>query len=244
MLGYLPENVPLYNDMRVNEYLDFRARLKGVSGKERKKRLDEIISRCGLKDVQRKIIGYLSKGYRQRVGLAEAIVHNPKILIMDEPTIGLDPNQIRQIRELIKELGRDRTVILSTHILPEVEIICNRVIIINRGKIVAQDTMEHMVKGSGDVTIKLEAKALGVDVQKALEEIPQVISVKGETADLSPDVSGQAGDISTFTVIAKEDIRELVSRKIAEHNWALRELRLVKTTLEDIFVKVTAEETL
>ncbi|MBI4834701.1 MAG: ATP-binding cassette domain-containing protein [Planctomycetes bacterium] len=234
MLGYLPENVPLYNDLRVNEYLDFRARLKGVPGKERTKRLDEIINRCGLKDVQRKIIGYLSKGYRQRVGLAEAIVHNPKILILDEPTIGLDPNQIRQIRELIKELGRDRTVILSTHILPEVEIICNRVIIINHGKIVAQDTMEHMVKGSGEIIIKLEVKALGIDVQKALEEIPQVIAVSGTSG---------ADNISTFTVIAKEDIRELVSRKISEHNWALRELHKEKATLEDIFVKVTAEET-
>lgn len=233
LVGYLPENIPFYGEMRTGEYLNFRAKLKGVASGERKKRVDEVLERCGIKEVSRRIIGQLSKGFRQRVGLAEAIIHNPKILILDEPTIGLDPHQVRQVRELIKELGRDRTVILSTHILSEVEIICNRVIIINRGKIVAMDTMEHLMRGEGGgVRIKLEVRAVGIDVENALKEIPQIVSITGETKN----------NLSTFAITAQEDIRELIAGKIAEHNWPLRELGLEEITLEDVFVKATAEE--
>src|SRR5437867_1131296 len=137
-VGYLPENVPLYGEMRVEEYLRFRARLKGVPRSAVDSRLDYVTSRCGLEELRGRVIDHLSKGYRQRVGLAEALVHNPPILILDEPTVGLDPNQIRQVRALIQDLGREHTIILSSHILPEVEQVCRRVVIIDRGKIVAQ----------------------------------------------------------------------------------------------------------
>jgi ABC-2 type transport system ATP-binding protein len=233
LVGYLPESVPFYNEMRVREYLNFRGRLKGLASAERKKRIAEVLERCGIKDVETRIIGHLSKGYRQRVGIAEAIIHNPRILILDEPTIGLDPHQIRQIRDLIKELGHDRTIILSTHILPEVEIVCNRVIIIHHGKIVALDTMDRLLqKDKGEVKIRLEVRAVGVEVQKSLEEIPEIISARGGTTD----------NISSFSIVAEADIREAIAQKMAEHNWALRELRLEEVSLEDIFIKVTAEE--
>ena len=142
-IGYLPENVPLYPEMRVDEYLNYRARLKGVPPKKRRKRVDEVKGLCGLKDVGRRIIGQLSKGFRQRVGLAESMVHDPDLLILDEPTIGLDPNQIRQVRELIKGLAPRHTILISTHILPEVEMTCQRVLIIHRGRIVASDTRSN-----------------------------------------------------------------------------------------------------
>lgn len=235
LVGYLPENVPFYTEMRVREYIDFRAKLKGVPSADRKNRVTEILERCGIRNVERRIIGQLSKGYRQRVGLAEAIIHNPKILILDEPTIGLDPHQIRQIRDLIKELGRERTIILSTHILPEVEIICNRVIIIHRGKIAAMDTMEKLVQKTRDqVTIRLEVRGPLADIQKGLEEIPKITSVSGQATDTD--------SMNTFTIVAHEDIRELISRKMAEHNWVLRELSLEEHNLEDIFIKITAGE--
>lgn len=233
LVGYMPENVPLYTEMRVSEYLNFRAKIKGVPSSERKKRVEETLNRCGIKNVQRRIVGQLSKGYRQRVGLAEAIIHDPKILILDEPTIGLDPHQIRQIRELIKELGRDRTIILSTHILPEVEIICNRVIIIHRGKIAAMDTMERLVKKSvSDGKIIVGVKGPLLDIQKVLESIPHVMSVNGES------ING----VSTFSITVQEDIRELIARKMVQNNWALQELSLKETTLEDIFIKITTVE--
>ncbi len=144
-LGYLPENVPLYTDMRVTEYLNYRAALKGVRGRRLKERVGDVMELCSLTDVQNKIIGTLSKGYRQRVGLADALVHDPDLLILDEPTIGLDPNQIRQVRELIRNLGKHHTILISTHILPEVEMTCSRVIIINKGRIEASDTPKNLV---------------------------------------------------------------------------------------------------
>src|ERR1700741_3002577 len=157
-LGYMPENVPLYNDMRVNEYLDYRAALKDVPHRRVAERIGDVKELCGLREVEKKMIGTLSKGYRQRVGLADALLAEPDLLILDEPTIGLDPNQIRQVRELIKNLGKQHTILLSTHILPEVEMTCSRVIIINQGKIEASDTPENLVgqiRTSG--TIRLEA---------------------------------------------------------------------------------------
>ena len=158
-LGYMPENVPLYNDMRVTEYLNYRAALKSVPHRRISERVGDVKELCGLKDVEKKLIGALSKGYRQRVGLADALVHEPDLLILDEPTSGLDPNQIRQVRDLIKNLGKQHTILLSTHILPEVEMTCSRVIIIHKGKIEACDTPENLlsrIRTAGGV--QLEAK--------------------------------------------------------------------------------------
>src|SRR6185295_10310038 len=145
-IGYMPENNPLHLDLRVREYLKFRARLKGLSRKRSRERVDVVSEQCGLTEVSRKIIGHLSKGYRQRVGLADALAHEPELIILDEPTIGLDPNQIRSVRQLIKDLGRTHTVLISTHILSEVEIMCNRVLILHQGKIRAADTQENLQK--------------------------------------------------------------------------------------------------
>src|SRR5206468_2872291 len=145
-IGYMPENNPLYVDMRVNEYLKFRAKVKGVPRAERKERTQEVTEQCGIADVRHRVINHLSKGYRQRVGLADALLADPDLLILDEPTIGLDPVQIRQVRQLIKDLGKRHTILLSSHILPEVEMTCNRVIIIHRGKILASDTPDNLVR--------------------------------------------------------------------------------------------------
>lgn len=233
LIGYMPETVPLYPEMRVNEYLRFRAKLKRVPAKERKTCIAEVVDRCRLKDVERTIMGHLSKGYRQRVGLADAIINNPPIMILDEPTIGLDPSQIRQTRSLIKELGQDRTIIISTHILPEVEMICNRVIIIHQGKIVAMDTLDRLVAGvQQQKEARLEVRGPGGEIKKAIEKIPDVQEISWEEKD----------NWNLFTVKSQKDIRETLVQVMARHNWALRELRSVKATLEDLFVRVTTGE--
>src|ERR1700712_5453106 len=179
-LGYMPENVPLYNDLRVTEYLNYRAALKGVPHRRVAERVGDGKELCGLKEVERRLIGTLSKGYRQRVGLADALVHEPDLLILDEPTSGLDPNQIRQVRELIKNLGRQHTILLSTHILPEVEMTCSRVIIIHKGKIEACDTPENLLgqirTASG---VRLEAK---VGNDNGVAELKQIAGVRDVTA--------------------------------------------------------------
>lgn len=231
-LGYMPENVPLYNEMRVTEYLNYRAALKGVSGRRLKERVGDVKELCSLTDVEGRIIGTLSKGYRQRVGLADALVHDPDLLILDEPTIGLDPNQIRQVRELIKTLGKRHTILLSSHILPEVEATCSRVIIINKGKIEASDTPQNLLaqlRTAGG--IRLEAKPGTDDGRALLLEIPGVKDVTVETDD----------GWSTFLlrVEAKSDLREEVARLVSERRWALRELSRRKATLEDVFVEIT-----
>lgn len=233
LIGYMPETVPLYPEMRVNEYLRFRAKLKGVPAKERKARIAETMDRCRLQDVERTIMGHLSKGYRQRVGLAEAIINNPPILILDEPTIGLDPTQIRQTRALIKELGQERTIIVSTHILPEVDMICNRVIIIHQGRIVAMDTLDRLVAGAQQQKeIRLEVRGAGMEIKKILEQIPGVQEILWEEKD----------NLNLFTIKSEEDLRETIARAMAQHNWTIRELRLVQATLEDLFIRVTAGE--
>src|ERR1700761_716941 len=204
-IGYMPENVPLYTDMRVNEFLRFRAELKKVAGKKIKERVELVKERTSLKDVENKIIGTLSKGYRQRVGLADAMVHDPDLLILDEPTIGLDPNQIRAVRDLIKDLGKHHTILLSTHILPEVELTCGRVVVINRGRIEASDTpanLTKLVRGGGSVA--LEVKAAGTDVVARLKAVPKV-----EDVEVLP--AGD-GDWSHVKIFAKPgvDVREKV----------------------------------
>jgi ABC-2 type transport system ATP-binding protein len=231
-LGYMPENVPLYNDMRVTEYLDYRAALKGVPHRRVAERVGDVKELCGLKEVEKKIIGNLSKGYRQRVGLADALVHEPDLLILDEPTSGLDPNQIRQVRDLIKNLGKQHTILLSTHILPEVEMTCSRVIIINRGRIEACDTPENLlgrIRTAGGVTV--EAKVGNDD---GAEELRKIAGVRDVTVSAEGD-----WQVFALRVEANTDVREEVYRLASDRRWTLRELSQRKATLEDVFVEIT-----
>jgi ABC-2 type transport system ATP-binding protein len=234
-LGYMPENNPLYNDMRVTEYLDYRAALKGVPHRRVGERVGDVKELCGLKDVEKKIIGALSKGFRQRVGLADALLHEPDLLILDEPTIGLDPNQIRQVRELIKNLGKQHTILLSTHILPEVEMTCSRVIIIHKGRIEACDTPENLLNQIRTASgVLLEAKT-GSD--NGAEELKRVPGVK--------DVSvSRDGDWQVFSLRAdaEADVRPEVFRLASDRRWTVRELSQRRATLEDVFVEITHAE--
>src|SRR3984893_11712093 len=231
-LGYLPESVPLYGDMRVNEYLRYRGSLKGLSGRKLRSRADAVKELCSVKEVKNKLISSLSKGYRQRVGLAEALIHEPDLLILDEPTIGLDPNQIRHVRELIKSLGKRHTILLSTHILSEVEVTCSRVIIIHRGQIEASDTPENLVgklRTSG--TVKLEART-GADAPgDFLSKIVGVKDVKVETED--------QWNRCSIRVEANADLREEIYQLAVQRQWVIRELTSEKPTLEDVFVELT-----
>src|SRR3990167_1350329 len=234
-IGYLPENVPLYLDMRVNEYLMFRAELKKVPRRERRSKMGECLERCGIVDVQNQMVGTLSKGYRQRVGLADVLIHDPKILVLDEPTIGLDPNQIRQVRQLIKELGEKHTILLSTHILPEVEMICGRVIIINKGKIVAMDTpsnLESQLKGGSNIV--LEVRGNCEKIKNALSSIKGVKKV----------VWYEKGEVNNFSVEAEKgmDIREDIFSNIVKNNGVIREMKQTAVTLEEIFHQITTQE--
>jgi ABC-2 type transport system ATP-binding protein len=234
-IGYMPENVPLYTDMRVIEFLRFRAELKRVPRRKIRERVEYVIDRCTLGDVRNKIIGTLSKGYRQRVGLADAMVNDPDLLILDEPTIGLDPNQIRSVRDLIRDLGKDHTILLSTHILSEVELTCNRVLVINRGKIEASDTpanLTKLVRGGGSVL--LEVKAPSAQVISRLEALPEIDDVEvtpGENGWIVAKVFGKTGT----------DIREPIYGVVKRNDWPLRELARVKATLEEAFVELTQE---
>ncbi|NBS13833.1 MAG: ATP-binding cassette domain-containing protein, partial [Verrucomicrobia bacterium] len=233
-IGYMPENVPLYPEMRVEEFLEYRGRLKRVPRREIGHRVGLVLDQCGLTDVRGKIIGSLSKGYRQRVGLADALIHNPVLLILDEPTAGLDPHQIRSFRELIKELGKDRTILLSTHILSEVEMVCRRAIIINRGKIEASDTLANLEKRVQAGALQIEVKADPGKAKEKLLLLPDV-AVVNELA--------QAGDWVFFEVTASpgKDIRAEVDTLIKKENWPLREFRREKARLEDVFVELTQD---
>ncbi len=231
-LGYMPENVPLYSDMRVTEYLDYRAALKGVPHRRIAERVGDVKELCGVKDVEKKIIGALSKGYRQRVGLADALLHEPDLLILDEPTIGLDPNQIRQVRDLIKNLGRQHTILLSTHILPEVEMTCSRVIIIHKGRIEACDTPENLLgklRQAGGVVV--EAK---VGKDNGAEELNKISAVR----EVTTDVDGE-WNVFSLRVESGADVREEVFRLATARRWTVRELTQRRATLEDVFVEIT-----
>jgi ABC-2 type transport system ATP-binding protein len=231
-LGYMPENVPLYNDMRVTEYLDYRAALKGVPHRRISERVGDVKELCGVKDVEKKLIGNLSKGYRQRVGLADALLHEPDLLILDEPTIGLDPNQIRQVRELIRNLGKQHTILLSTHILPEVEMTCSRVIIIHIGRIEACDTPENLlgqIRQAGGVVI--EAK---VGSDNGAEELKKITGVRDVTTDSDGDWK-----IFSLRVESGADVREEIFRLATARRWSVRELSQRRATLEDVFVEIT-----
>ncbi len=237
-IGYLPENVPLYTDMSVLAYLNFVAEIKGIDRKERKPQIAKVMDECGISDVAQRFIGKLSKGYRQRVGLAQALLNDPDVLILDEPTSGLDPKQIIEIRELIKELAGQRTVILSTHILPEVSMTCHRVIIINQGRLVAMDTPENLttqIQQSAQILLTVEGPP--ERVTSALRQVPGVLTVK------SQETSHQDG-VWTYTVESdrKMDIRKDLSRTVFQHNWGLLELRAVDITLEEVFVHLVTEE--
>ncbi len=232
-IGYMPENNPLHPEMRVREYLKFRARLKGLSRKRSRERVDVVMEQCGLTDVNRKIIGHLSKGYRQRVGLADALVHEPELIILDEPTIGLDPKQIRSVRQLIKDLGRQHTVLISTHILPEVEMTCNRVVILHAGKILAADTPENLQKiMSGKSQVIAEIAAPRGDLETCWEEMGEI-----EHFDLSPS----EGEFLRCALTPRDgiDLRPQIFALARERGWVLRELTRSRHTLEDIYVRVT-----
>jgi len=235
-IGYMPENNPLYLDMRVREYLKFRARLKGLGAARSRDRVDTVLDQCGLGEVTRKVIGHLSKGYRQRVGIADALVHEPELVILDEPTIGLDPHQIRTVRQLVKDLGRERTVLISTHILPEVEMTCNRVIIIKEGRIFAADTVENLQKrmGGGNQVIA-EIAAPAADLRLAWEATAEI-----QHFDISP----ADGEYQRCALTPREgvDIRPQVFDLARQRGWALRELTRSRHSLEDIFVHVTRAE--
>jgi ABC-2 type transport system ATP-binding protein len=231
-IGYMPENNPLHLDMRVREYLKFRARLKGLTRTQTRDRVSVVLEQCGLTDVNRKIIGHLSKGYRQRVGLADALVHEPELIILDEPTIGLDPNQIRSVRQLIKDLGRKHTILLSSHILPEVEMTCSRIIILHEGKILAADTTDNlrgMFGNDGQVVAEIAAPLAALnECWKEMELIEHF------------DVSPAEGEFHrcALTPRAGVDIRPLVFEQARARGWTLRELTRSRHTLEDIFVHV------
>ncbi|MGF1678447.1 MAG: ABC transporter ATP-binding protein [Candidatus Methylacidiphilales bacterium] len=233
-IGYMPENVPLYTDMTVKDFLSYRAALKGVSSRNVRSRVSDCMQKCGLSDVSKKMIGNLSRGYRQRVGLADALVHDPELLILDEPTAGLDPNQIRSVRDLIKELGKSHTILLSTHILPEVEMVCSRAIIINRGKIEASDTLENLSRrvrsGALHLEIKSE-KSAAVEKLKALADVSEVTALSELDGWVRLECLSVPGT----------DSRCAVDELIKKQNWPLREFHYEKAKLEDVFVELTQE---
>ena len=240
-IGYLPETPPLYPDMEVVEYLIFVGRLKGLATADVPKRVDEVCERCAITDVKSKLIGKLSKGYRQRVGLAQAILHNPDVLILDEPTSGLDPKQIIETRELIRSLAGDHTIILSTHILSEVEHSCERVIIINQGKLVAQDTVTNLtnrLRGSESVAVEIQTSNGNLnhaDVRQRLEQVAGVSRVVlKDTRD-----NHCAFEVES---LQGRSIRAELARAVVTSGWDLNELRPVGFSLEDIFLQLTASE--
>jgi ABC-2 type transport system ATP-binding protein len=230
-IGYLPESVPLYTEMRVEEYLDFRAKLKGITRKDRPKRMEYCLDRCRIREVRRRLLGTLSKGYRQRVGLADAMIHDPPILIMDEPTTGLDPVQIRETLALINELGESHTILLSTHILAEVEAVCERVIIINAGRI-------GMIKSLVDVDAKsvliVEVRAPADQAQAALRGLEGVTQA---TIDSRGDGS------AVFAVLTRDnlDLRDKIAAMVIHKEWGLLQLVHRRRTLEDAFFEVLRE---
>jgi ABC-2 type transport system ATP-binding protein len=236
--GYLPETPPLYPEMTVREYLQFvgRIKMRGVSASERNSRIENAMRRTRVDDMARRHCGKLSKGYRQRVGLAQAILHNPEVLILDEPTAGLDPKQIIETRQLIKELAGTHTIVLSTHILPEVSQTCDRVVIINKGKVVAVDTPANLTaRLRGSETLYVQVDAAGRDAASLLRDLPGVLNVTvADTHDgvVGYDVSSERG----------RDIRRDLARAIVSQNWGLLELRASRMSLEEIFLSLTTEE--
>jgi ABC-2 type transport system ATP-binding protein len=233
-IGYLPENNPLYGEMLVSEYLDFVARLRSLRGKDRRAGLDEAIAATGLEEVFHRPIGELSKGFRQRVGLAAAILHRPDLLVLDEPTEGLDPNQRVEIRRLIAELGRERTVILSTHILPEVQFTCSRLLIINRGRIVADGPVDDLISRAKDGA-RISVEASGPEVAERLAGLPGVTRVDRRESD------GSRARVTVSTGAA-EDLRPRIFDLAKTAGWTLYELHQEAGSLEDLFRQLTTDQ--
>ena len=230
-IGYMPENNPLYGEMRVREYLRFRADLKGVPRLVRTERIGECVDMCGVSEVRRQVIRTLSKGYRQRVGLADALLGDPDVLILDEPTIGLDPNQVRQTRATIQVLSERHTILLSTHILQEVEAVCKRVLIINRGTIVADDTVENLSRQTTTGTVTAEIQGDADSVRAALLAVPEIRKVELEAS----------GEWCVFriTPTPEADVREAIAALAARNGWPLRELTRKRVSMEEVFYRIT-----
>jgi ABC-2 type transport system ATP-binding protein len=236
-IGYLPENVALYPEMRVSEYLAYRGHLEGLPRAEARLRIGEAVERCLLSEVREQIISTLSKGYRQRVGLAAAILHGPRVLVLDEPTVGLDPKQIIAIRELIRELGRRHTLLLSTHILPEVELLCGRVLIIDRGRIVAEGTPERLrERWLGNAVMKVVLKGQPAGAAETLAAVPGVVGVRGEAPE------GATESVLHLECDRSADVREPVFQAAVEKGWVLLGLGEEKASLEDVFVRLTTHD--
>ena len=236
-IGYLPETVPLYTEMTVDSYLNFMGTLRGMNPKRIKTRTQDVIGICRLGDYRKTIIGKLSKGFRQRVGIAQAILHEPQVLVLDEPTIGIDPIQVVDTRGLISDLGKEHTIILSSHILPEVSMVCHRVLIIHEGQIMAEDSPKNLAERlQGVERVEVEIRGPRQDITKALEGIRGVISVACSTD----------GDRHTFTAEARRglDLRSTISRVVISNSWALLTIQLVSMSLEEIFLKLTTSEEL
>lgn len=235
-IGYMPENNPLHPEMRVREYLKFRARIKGLGIRQSRERVDTVMQQFGLTEVSRRIVGQLSKGYKQRVGLADALVHEPELIILDEPTIGLDPRQIRAVRELIKGLARKHTVLISTHILPEAEMMCNRVLIMLDGRVRAADTPDNLQKiMAGQSQVIAEIAAPTSELEACWAQLPEV---------QHHDISLADGEYHRCALTPRDgvDLRPLVFAIVRERGWTLRELRRDRHTLEDIYVRATRPE--
>ncbi|PYT50356.1 MAG: MFS transporter [Acidobacteria bacterium] len=240
-IGYLPETPPLYPEMRTVEYLTFVGKLKGLSGSELRQRIDSVCERCAITDVKNKLLGKLSKGYRQRVGLAQAIIHNPEVLILDEPTAGLDPKQINETRELIRSLAGNHTIILSTHILPEVEQTCEKVIIINKGKLVATDSVSNLqsrARGVESMLVEVAGRNGDLDATKAQQKLEQVSGVSRVV------FKERRENRSVFEVESCKDqfIRGDLARAVVQAGWDLNELRPASVSLEEIFLKLTTDQ--
>jgi ABC-2 type transport system ATP-binding protein len=235
-IGYMPENNPLHPEMRVREYLKFRARIKGLGRRRSRERVDTVIAQCGLTDVNRRIIGQLSKGYRQRVGLADALVHEPELIILDEPTIGLDPSQIRSVRQLIKMLGQHHTVLISSHILPEVEMTCSRVLIMKDGRILASDSRENLQSSLG------KNGQVIAEIAAPLEELKNCWAQMPELSHFN--ISAAEGEYHrcALTPADGEDLRPAIFALAKQRGWKLRELTRLRHSLEDIYIRLTRPE--
>ena len=238
-IGYLPENPPLYPEMTVEGFLHFVAKIKGVTARDRKKKVASVIERCQLEDKSKVAIYKLSKGYRQRVGIAQAIVHEPRVIILDEPTVGLDPRQIIEVRNLIKSLAVEHTIILSTHILPEVSMTCDRIMIINRGRIVITNSPDELQKQlSGNYSYQLELAGNIAELLPKLEAIPDVIDSKIITENLN----GNNRDVVEITCNADSEPGNELATMIINQGGSLYEMRRIRPSLEDVFLELTTEE--
>lgn len=236
-IGYLPENPPLYPEMAVQSYLNFVAKIKGTRSSQRRSQVDEAIGKCNLGDVRNRIIGKLSKGYKQRVGLAQALLNNPEVLILDEPTLGLDPKQINEVRSLIKSFASTHTVILSTHILPEVSMTCNRVVIINKGKVVAVDTPEglaHQMKGAERISLTVDGPM--EVVRDKLQSIDGVLSVQAK------EDAGSSQATYMVECQLDSDLRRVLAATVVSQGWGLLDLQGISMSLEDVFINLTTQE--